>query len=340
MRLYPLIFRPRFLEKIWGGKKIAQVLGKNSDVSKNIGESWEIYDFPPGVVDSSPAWISALISNGTFAGRTLHSLIEEDEHAVMGDVPLLSPHRQFPLLIKFLDAREDLSLQVHPDEAYVRAHPQVHLKNEAWYIVQHDPNAVIYKDLVPDVTREAFAQAIGNGTVMEQVQRIGVNEGDCHYLASGTVHALGAGVLVAEVQTPSDTTFRVFDFNRIEPSTGKHRALHVPEAMECIRFDLPPHPRQPRSHVAGLFTIVTRLVSCPNFTIEKVRFSEGADQSIPYDQPVIWIMLQGQAKIRCDGIKEPTHLRWGDTVLLPAGIKNAILTTVTDCVWLEVTFST
>jgi mannose-6-phosphate isomerase len=154
------------------------------------------------------------------------------------------------------------------------------------------------------------------------------------------VHALGAGVAVAEVQTASDTTYRVFDFNRVEQSTGKPRKLHVNEALECIDFSGAAQPDPPRSHVAGLFTTVTRLATCPQFTLEKVRMTEGVEEPVPYDEPVVWIMLEGNASVRVDGIKEPTSFTRGDTILLPAAMKNPIIKTSTDCVWLEVTFPT
>src|SRR5262245_33820829 len=139
--LYPLKFKPRFLEKIWGGRKLETVLNKAIPAGKAIGESWELYDFPPGVIDASGLWVSSEIANGPLAGRTLHSIIEEFGRAVYGDVALTPPFGQFPLLIKFLDAADHLSVQVHPDEAYVMGNADVHLKSEAWYVVQSDPGA-------------------------------------------------------------------------------------------------------------------------------------------------------------------------------------------------------
>src|SRR5207248_8255011 len=157
---------------------------------------------------------------------------------------------------------------------------------------------------------------------------------------SGTVHALGAGIVLAEIQTPSDTTFRLFDFNRIEPSTGQPRKLHIAEALEAINFDAQRQPPQRRDHVAGLFTTVTRLVNCPYFKLEKVRFTEGVEEPIPYDEAVIWMMLEGSAKVTVDGMKELTRLTKGETILLPAQMQNPIIKTETDCVWLEITFPT
>ncbi|MBC8108387.1 MAG: class I mannose-6-phosphate isomerase [Anaerolineae bacterium] len=338
MSLYPLKFKPRFVEKIWGGRKLETIVGKKLPSDKPFGESWELYDFPPGVVENSKDWVSAAVANGPLAGKTLHELVLEYGEALHGDVRLVGEHGQFPILIKFLDAREDLSVQVHPPAEYADTHPGAHLKTEAWYVMQHEPQSRILKGLVPGVSREQFEAEIDAGTVDRLIKSITVKEGDCHFLPSGTVHALGAGILAAEVQTPSDTTFRVFDFNRLE--NGKPRKLHVDEALECIDFSGRPEEKQPRSHVAGYFTTVTRLVKCPFFQIEKVRMTEGVEEPVPYDEPVVWMMLSGEATVRVDGIKEPTTIRRGETVLLPAQMKNPIIKTTQDCQWLEVTFPT
>ena len=334
--LYPFKWTPRLVEKIWGGRKLNSVLAKPLPPDVPIGESWELYDFPPGSVEKTQAWVSSTVSNGPLAGKTLHELLERFGSAIHGQVPLL-PGGQFPILIKFLDARENLSVQVHPDEQYVRAHPEAHLKSEAWYVLQADDNAKLYKGLRPGADREQFAKAAKLGNVEDLVNAIPVKADQCYYLPSGTVHALGAGILVAEVQTPSDTTYRVFDFNRIDPGTGKPRQLHVEQALECINFGPEPQPQQ-RSHVGGLFTTVTRLVTCPYFNLEKVRFVEGVEEAVPYDQPVVWIMLDGHAQISVKGLSEPVDIRKGETVLLPAKMDQPVLKTLSDCVWLEVTF--
>lgn len=345
MSLYPFKFRPRLVQKMWGGRKLETVLGKPLPTGQNIGESWELYDFPPGVVDKSSGWVSAPIANGPLAGRTLHDALREHGADIHGDVPLLpvagapdGEPGQFPLLIKFLDAREDLSVQVHPDERYAAAHPGAHLKSEAWYILQSDPGSRLLKGLEPGTTRDQFRHAIDAGTVERHVCGLPVKEGQCYYLPSGTIHALGAGILVAEVQTPSDTTFRVYDFKRIDPTTGKERELHVEQALDCIDFTRAPTEGQRRSHVAGFFTAVTRLVTSPYFKIEKVRFTEGVEEPVPYDEPVIWMMLEGKAEVRVKGVPEPTTFTPGETILLPAAMKDPIIKTHTDCVWLEVTF--
>jgi mannose-6-phosphate isomerase len=355
------------------------VLGRALPVGKAIGESWELYDFPPGAIEGHDDWVSAAVAEGPLAGRTLHSLVAEFGAALCGDVAL-GAGGGFPILIKYLDAREQLSVQVHPDEAYALRHPGARVKHEAWYVVQCEAGAKVYKGLKEGVTREQFEQAIaeslaagesdvalnahralsgstGRGKrpargaakrstgrgyegVKELLKAMPAKAGQCLYVPGGTVHALGAGVLVAEVQTPSDTTFRVFDFGRIDPATGRARPLHVAEAMECIDFGGRAEVPQARSHVAGLFTTVTRLCTSPAFKIEKVRFTEGVEEAVPYDQPVVWMMLEGQAQVTVAGLREAVRFGKGDTVLLPARMDRPVIKTISDCVWLEITFPT
>ncbi|MGA2582527.1 MAG: type I phosphomannose isomerase catalytic subunit [Tepidisphaeraceae bacterium] len=326
MSLYPLKFKPRFVQKMWGGRKIQTVLGKSLPQGQLIGESWEIYDFPPGTVEGNKDWLSSEVANGSLAGRNLHQLVLEYGKELVGNVPLAGRDGQFPILIKFLDAREDLSVQVHPDEKYAAEHPDAHLKSEAWYIVQADPGARLLKGLRPGVTRESFQRAIADGTVESRIQSIRVKEGDCYYLPSGTVHALGAGILAAEVQTPSDTTFRVFDFNRIEPATGKLRKLHVEEAMQCIDF---------ADHIESL-PVGSRLVTSDYFNIERWQLSEFAAFDVELDQPVIWIFLEGNGWMSWAG--DMMSVTRGETVLWPASVERPFFETVTDCTWLQITF--
>jgi mannose-6-phosphate isomerase len=296
-----------------------------------------LYDFPPGTIAGEAGWVSAAVANGPLAGKTLHELIGRFGKELLGDVNL-TPDGQFPILIKYLDAREDLSIQVHPPQSYCDIHSGAHLKSEAWYIVQNEPNARILKGLQSGVTRQQFQSGIAAGTVESLIPSIPVKPGHCHYLPSGTVHALGAGILAAEVQTPSDTTFRVFDFNRIESATGKPRKLHIDEALDCIDFTANPEPAQRRSHVGSYFTTVSRLVTSPYFILEKVRMSQGIEEAIPYNQPVVWMMLEGSAELRVATLAEPVKVGRGDTLLFPAAMQKPTIKTQADCAWLEVTF--
>ncbi len=330
MSLYPLKFKPRYLAKMWGGRKIETILGKSPPPGA-IGESWEVYDFPPGVVGESDDWISSEVAEGPLAGKTLHELVGEFGRELYGSAPLVGPVGQFPILIKFLDAAQDLSVQVHPDEAYAKANPGAHLKNEAWFIVQADPGSRLLKGLRAGVTRESFAKAIADGSVESSINSIAVKAGDCFYLPSGTVHALGAGILAAEVQTPSDTTFRVFDFNRIDPSTGKLRTLHVKEAMKCIDFSAGAERVKPGPG--------PELVKCDHFSIRKIALNEGREVSIPAGEPIVVMFIEGRGRLRCAESEEATDFRRGDTVLLPASLKQSTAIARGDSLWLEVRFS-
>lgn len=225
---------------------------------------------------------------------------------------------------------------MHPSPAYAAAHDECHLKSEAWYIVDAEPDAVIYKGVADGVTADDLRSALAaddRDRFVGLLRAVPVKPGDCHYLPSGTCHALGAGVLVAEVQTPSDTTFRLYDWGR------QGRALHVDAALDCIAFG----PRAPdraerRSHIAGVFTTVTCLVDCEHFRIEKVRMSEAYEQEIPYDQPTIWMVLQGEGRITPGPDADAVPFGRGETMLMPAAMPEARVHLDRDTVWLEVTF--
>lgn len=325
MVLYPLKFRPRLVEKMWGGRKLQTVLGKSLPEGKPIGESWELFDFPPGVVESSRDWISSEVTNGPLAGRTLHWLVEHHREELLGPVSLSGAHGQFPILIKFLDAREDLSVQVHPDQIYANANPHAHLKSEAWYVLQADRGSRLLSGLKPGVTRESFKAAIDRGDVDRLIESIEPREGECFYLPSGTVHALGAGLLVAEVQTPSDTTFRVFDFNRIDPSTGRPRTLHVEQALQCIDFSF----RETESTSADS---PSRLVTSPYFHLEGHQIKAGESQSFQHQGPMVLIVAEGRLEV------DETPVVRGEVLLLPASFRENRARAGSDSTCLSVTF--
>ncbi len=339
--LYPLKFEPIYKPKVWGGRALEQ-LGRTlpGDADTAIGESWEIADLSQSSISGGGGGQErSVIANGPLAGQTLRDVIEQYGCTLLGRLRL-DQAGGFPLLVKYLDANEKLSVQVHPSIDYAQAHPEAHLKSEAWYIVDAQPGAVIYKGVREGVTPQQFRSAIDDGAIEQIMVKVPVKAGDCHYLPSGTCHALGEGILVAEVQTPSDTTFRVYDWER------SGRALHVDEAMGCITFGPPDVKRhEQRSHVAGMFTTVTRLVTCEHFRIEKVRMSEDYQQEIPYDQPAVWMVLKGRGRITLGddssgetSVETTTAFEQGETMLVPAGLDSATVVLDEDTVWLEVTF--
>ncbi|MEM9373829.1 MAG: type I phosphomannose isomerase catalytic subunit [Planctomycetota bacterium] len=236
---YPLVLEPILKPKVWGGRRL-ESLGKPLPAGEPIGESWELADLGSTTASGGGGEAArSAIANGPLAGRTLHDAMDAWGAVLMGDAkPTASG--DFPLLVKYLDAREHLSVQVHPSPEYAAEHSDAHLKTESWYIVDAEPGAELFVGFKPGVTKDDLEAAIRSGTVPSVMRSIPAVPGACHTLPSGTVHALGAGVLVAEVQTPSDTTFRVYDWTN--EYDRPERELHIEQALECASFDEPPAP--------------------------------------------------------------------------------------------------
>ena len=301
MRAYPLKSVPVFKQRIWGGRKLQEVFGKELPPSQKIGESWEIADLPEG---------KSTISNGTLKGQTLGEAVCGHTEDVTGSKSFPSP---FPLLIKFVDAQDVLSVQVHPDAKTCRRMGEGHPKTECWYIIQAEPGAMIYKGLKKGVTKGQFAWAIQDGTVADLLTLVPVHAGECHYLPAGTVHALSAGLLVAEIQTPSDTTYRIFDWNRVDED-GKPRPLHIVEALESIHFgdtaDKPP------------VTAVGRLVDCPYFKVDKGHQCANGELLLARGLMRTLIFITGGGAILSED-SEAVDFTAGDCLVIPAAFEGA-----------------
>jgi mannose-6-phosphate isomerase len=323
MYVCPLVFEPIYRPKVWGGQNLARVLGKVLPTGQAIGESWECADVEGG---------QSVVARGPAKGRTLRELVAEWGTALTGRAELSDG--RFPLLIKFLDAANNLSIQVHPGDS--ADGPTYGEKHEAWYVLDAAPGAVIYRGLAPGITREHFCEICRREPrrVPECLEKIGVRAGDSFYIPGGTVHALGAGVVVAEVQTPSEVTYRLYDWERTRPAGDA--GLHVEEGLACVREARDWVACEKRSHVTSLFTTVTRLVACPRFVMERVRFSGGMEQEIPYAELVVWIVLEGGGEILHGKGGVETFSR-GEVIVLPAGLEKPRLRTREDCTWLEVT---
>src|SRR4029077_7963157 len=220
----PLTFQPIFIERIWGGRRLESEFHKKLPPQKRIGESWEI-------VDRSEA--QSVVTGGPLRGRTLHEFWTQHRQEIFGDVP---DAPRFPLLIKILDAQEKLSLQVHPPEN-VASRLGGEPKSEFWYVVAADSDAELFVGFREPITRDEFEERLRDGTATDHVHRITVQAGDAIFLPAGRVHAIGAGNLLIEIQQNSDTTYRVFDWNRTDPATGTKRALHVEQAIQSIDFE-------------------------------------------------------------------------------------------------------
>ncbi len=326
---YPLVLEPILMSKVWGGRRLA-AYGKPLPPDEPIGESWELADLPrtdPGGGGGDAA--RSVVANGALAGRTLHDAIGLWGEGLLGDARL-TDEGGFPLLVKYLDAREPLSIQVHPSPQYAKSHPDARLKTESWFILEAEPGSVIYKGFREGVTADDLRVAIENGTVPELMRAEPAVPGHCHTLPSGTVHALGAGVLVAEVQTPSDTTFRIYDW------AGEHgrkgRELHVQEAIGCIRFDAPPAPIRAQASMADDMTSMPsmplrtgaarrRIAETGFYTIDAVSASCA---SVPLrdagDRPLVVMLLKtmGASIASESGAFPEVVLETGRTALIPA----------------------
>lgn len=328
MSICPLVFEPIYKPKIWGGRNIERLFGRALPPGASIGESWECADLEKG---------QSVVSRGPARGRALHSLVEAWGSDLYGRAPLANG--RFPLVVKYLDAAADLSIQVHPAAEGNGVSPGETgpgPKYEAWYILESREGGSIYRGLREGVTVEQFGRVLHDRPrdAAACLNRIPVRAGDTYYVPGGTVHAIGAGVVAVEVQTPSDVTYRLYDWDRSRPDDDA--GLHVDRGLACIRNDPDIQKAEARSHVTSLFTTVTRLVSCPSFIIERVRFTGEIEQDIPYAEPVCWIVLEGRGEIRYGGAGCESF-SGGDVVLLPAALPKGRLRTLTDCIWLEVT---
>lgn len=325
----PLIFQPIYRPKVWGGRRLADLLGKSLPGTDAIGESWECVDLP--TVDS-------VVARGPAAGQSLHQLVGGWGADLLGRASTVDG--RFPLLLKFLDASQPLSIQIHPSAASaVRMGLPHATKNEAWFVIHAEPNAIIYRGLRPGVDLAAIRDCLSRDPAQlpSLLQQIPVKAGDHVFVPGGTMHALGAGIVVAEVQTPSDTTFRLFDWGRERPAADA--GLHIEQSLACIESTTDIAAAERKSHTSSIFTTVTRLVTCPSFVIEKVRFVEQFEQDIPYAELVCWIVLDGRGEIAY-GTGQRETFQKGDVVLLPAALKKGRLKTLSPCTWLEVTIPT
>ena len=308
MALYPFTFHPILKERVWGGRKLEQLYHKPLPPSRPIGESWELSDHGEDI---------SVIANGPLAGKNLRWLIEQHSAELLGEAR--SQHGRFPLLIKILDAQEKLSLQVHPP-AHRAAALGGEPKTEMWYIADAEPGAELYVGLRRGVTREQFEHKIKSGEVAECFHRIQVRSGDTMFLPSGRVHAIGGGLVIFEIQQNSDTTYRVFDWNRVGLD-GKPRALHVKESLASIEFnDFEPALV---NYDRGGKTGENLLVEDPLFSVALVRLEQGATRSMESGAMQIVGLVTGGLQIAHGDLT--VELGAGQFCLIPARLSNVTL---------------
>ena len=303
MELYPLQFKPIFKKRLWGGCRLKDLFKKELPEGVPVGESWELADVG---TDCST------VNKGPLEGANLNHIIEDYGIFLTGNPDYIPP---FPLLIKFLDAQDVLSVQVHPDaETCVRMGKGAP-KTECWYIIDCPEDGYIYKGLKPGTTREQFARSVSEGTCEQYLKKVPVKQGECHYLPSGTCHTTGPGLVIAEIQQPSDTTYRVFDWNRVDPQTGKGRELHIEEALESIHFD----SSQNNLSVAS----VGRLVNAPEFKVDKGHQTPGCEMLLKKGTMRVLVFLTGHGRIAAEG-QIAVDFSPGTTLLIPAAYEGVV----------------
>ena len=309
--LYPLTFQPIFKERVWGGRNLERLFQKSLPAEQRIGESWEITDRPEGV---------SLIANGAFAGKSLRWLMEHHRQDVLGAQAAASG--PFPLLVKILDAQETLSVQVHPPAA-VAAQLGGEPKTEMWYITDATPQAGLFVGLKPGVSRAQFEQRIQSGTVAEALHHVSTKTGDAMFLPSGRLHAIGGGNVIFEIQQNSDTTYRVFDWNRVGLD-GKPRELHVAQSLASIDFnDFAPSLIASKYSRNETFK-VRYLIDDPLFRVDACIVKRGQRFHLRSASVQVLGLLRGRLAI-VHGETQLT-LKAGDFCLLPACLGRVTLT--------------
>jgi mannose-6-phosphate isomerase len=303
--------RSKYLEKIWGGSRIAALPGKqaNPPTGSHVGESWEVADLAEGT-----SWVEG----GPLNGQSLSSLAKERGKELFGSAHV---NGRFPLLVKLVDADADLSVQVHPDATYASTHAGTFSKDEAWLVVHANDGARILHGVKDGVGAAEFQRGIEENRADKLLRNTVVHAGDVVHVPPGTIHAIGPGLLILEVQEPSDTTFRVYDYGRLE--NGKPRALHVKQAMEVANFGAQPPVKQAHHTVfAGAGVKHETLVSSRAYTMQRVHLDGGAHFSLdfPANAPAVLFTLGGTLSV------DEHMLPRGGTLVVPAcvpGVKLA-----------------
>lgn len=304
MDWYPLVFNPIIKERIWGGTKLRDVLHKPI-VSNISGESWELSTVPGDV---------SVVANGALEGTDLNAVVALNPEAVLGKKVVAQFGDQFPLLFKFLDAREDLSIQVHPNDALAKERHNSFGKTEMWYVMQADPGAQLIVGFKEDSNAEAYQTALAQHQVVDLLAKHSVQKGDVFFLETGTVHAIGAGTLIAEIQQTSDITYRIYDFDRRD-AQGNLRELHTELALEAINYQR----TESKKTYAQNTNVSNVMVNCPYFTTSFIPLTDTASVHCTNDSFTVLMVMEGDCALLYGDKK--MELTKGTTILLPAALE-------------------
>ncbi len=308
MQFYPLQFEPILKERIWGGEKLKNVLGK-SITSTITGESWEL---------SAVAGNVSVVANGFWKGKSLMALLEEFPEEILGTRVYEKFGLQFPLLFKYLDAREDLSIQVHPNDALAQARHQSFGKTEMWYVMQADEDAKIIVGFKNNSNAEEYVSSLKNKTLLSILDQKKVFVGDVFFLETGTVHAIGAGMVVAEIQQTSDITYRIYDFDRVD-ATGNTRELHVDLALDAINYNRVDTQR----HYLKEVNLSNEMVQCPYFTTNFLPLDGEVSISKTNESFTVYMCVDGNFSLELN--EKVYQYKKGDTLLIPAYISAFVI---------------
>lgn len=308
MKLYPLKFTPISKYRIWGGNKLNTELNKNFN-AKDIGESWEISDVEGDETKTA---------NGPLTGKTLKELINEFKGDFVGNAVYENFGNEFPLLIKFIDAKTPLSIQVHPSDEIAKQRHNSFGKNEMWYVMQADENAELIVGFDSELNKSTYQDYLNTNKVLEVMHHETVKKGDTFYIPTGRVHAIGTGVLLAEIQQTSDITYRIYDYDRVDKQTGKKRDLHNDLALDVIDFEVQDNYKTVYSKDLNTSN---KLVHSPYFTSNYLTIQGSLHKYYTtIDSFVIYICISGWLNIVEN---EVTYtLKKGETLLIPASIQN------------------
>ena len=310
MQAYPLKFNPIHKERIGGGSKLQNELGKPAN-GPNVGESWEVSAVPGDV---------SIVANGAYKGDSLKDLIDRYPDKILGSSVVKRFGSEFPILIKFIDAADDLSIQVHPDDKLARKRHNSFGKTEMWHVMHADPGARLLIDFKHAVSPEDYQQHLEDNTLLELMNEEEVKPGDTFFINAGKMHAIGAGVMLAEIQQTSDLTYRVYDYNR-KDAGGNTRELHTEQAMEAIDFSAKhdfkvSYPEQENT--------CNPVVDSPYFTTNYLPLNGNLHQDLSQRSAFsIWIVVEGSVKLQTEG--GSLNLKKGETCLIPASVNSLSL---------------
>lgn len=316
--LYPLTFETIYKDKIWGGQKIKTVLGKDFSglpdrPLPNCGETWEVSDVEGNV---------SVVKEGNLKGKSLRELLQHYQGELVGKHVYEQYGDRFPLLIKFIDANDDLSIQVHPNDELARQRRSGFGKTEMWYIMQADEGATLNSGFNREVTKAEYVEAVANNTIQELLNIEPARAGDVFFLPAGRVHYIGKGLLLAEIQQTSDTTYRIYDFDRVDATTGQKRELHTELAVDAIDYH---HYDHYKTDYEPKLNESVNAVTCPYFVTNVLNFNQAVEHDYSHiDSFVILICTAGSLTVEATGGYR-TPLKAGQCVLLPASVNNVTL---------------